>query len=619
MTLPYAGCGGSEVASSIEVNESDAGPEVSTSNADSVSSAETHLNANARYTGGGTPFMVAQYERAAKIARTAIRTTAYQQCLYNTMSEPRSGFPGAYRYLPCGANEPNATASISSQRYWVLNALRTFNNNLEIDLDATADNPSAAYQGHGTYDTHSMTINKGFHESWPDWSWYSGIQPWNFQAPTPPHEYLHTQDYGHAEKSCVNNCGKSGCGWTTVCGGSGTPPASMTWTNTGWSEQEYCSWVHTGSDTQYYAQGEPSVPYIADSCVGLLLVESNRQCSGGVLRNSACGTGELRLLQSWTGDAETTQTSTTCGCYADPRHTVALRTSTGHYLTAWAGGGSNIRTRETDRIGSWQTFFAIENDSSPWTAHELVQLKSFSGSWVSGTSFDANGSSPTSLLIGHSSQPSYTPLLNGSAVALRSGSNYASDNGYDLQPVTTSTAGTNQTFTLVEYDRESTIAYLVSDHGRFVNVGTNNNIRNEVQSSSISNMDNSHNSNRRAAGFRIIDWNGAPLQSNDIVSIEAMKNDSWEYLTTPSASGIMSLANSVHNAERFVIRKVSGSTGAVILHNDVVSFRTSNNNYISALPSADNWAVTNAGTWEGPWQRFTLRLVHQHDRARPTW
>lgn len=601
---------------------SDAGPLGDGEVALEVESQGSELSGNIRYSGSGSPFMIAQWERAAKHDRIIARAPAFEQCVRNTMGAPRpgdgsAGRPGAPRYMACGASEPNSGETISVQTDRLLSILRNVNNDLLTQLNPLGST-EAAYQGYGTHGVHGVQAGRGFHESHPDWRGYSGIEPWNFHAGTVMHEFLHTHDYGHFSSTCdATTCTSTECRWTSVCGGSGTPPSGMGWGNVGIAERNYCAWLRVGDDTAYMAAGEPSAPYIVSECAGSIFDQSEAQCAGGIFDNAACAPGQLRLLTSWTGTEADAQSSTSCACYADPRHVVAFQTPTGQYLTAWEGGGRNIRTRVSNRLGPWQTFFAMEQSASPWRAHDSVQLKAFNGDWVDGMDFRADRSTPFNLTIGHPTQSTSTILGNGSRIAIRSGTRHALDNGSELV-ASTAPVGTSGAFTMVELDR-STIVYLRGDHGLFVNVDANGNLWNQGSDANLRNLSPTFDRFRMAAGFRLIDWNGGSLRSGDTVSLEALVGDTWHFVSAPTASGQMRLNHSVATTERFVIRKVSGSSGSNIGHDDQVSFRSHNGHFISAMPSADSRQLTNAGTWEGPWQRFTLRLVQHHDTSRPTW
>lgn len=609
--------------------DSDSGVDTDGSSPSEVSSQESELNGNIRYSGGGSPFMIAHWERAAKHDRILVRAPAFEQCVRNSMAAPRAadgsqGRPGAPRYLACHPVEPNRDQSISVQTGRVIAALRSFNNDLVTHLNPNGAT-QAEYQGYGTYDTHTVQAGTGFHESFnapgvANWDDYTGIEPWNYHAGTFMHEFLHTQNYGHLDAGCAaDTCDPvrfPECQWTSVCGGSGTPPSTMNWETVGQAARNYCAWQRLDDETAYMTAGEPSVPYIVSECAGSVFTQSEAQC-GGIFDNPACEPGQLRLLTWWNGTTSSQQTSTSCACYADPRHLIALRTlTTGDYLTAWEGGGTNVRTRVSNRIGPWQTFFAIEQSASPWRAHDLVQLKAFNGEWID-SDFRADRTTPLSVTLGLQSQTSSTLLRNGSFVALRSGTLHARDDGNQLVP-SSAAVGTNETFAMVEFDR-STIVYLRGAHGFFVNVDSNGALWNQSSDSNLRNLAPAFDRFRMASAFRIIDWNGGALVSGDTVSMEALLGDRWHFVSTPTESGQARLDHSVATRQRFTIRKASGSSGSVIDHDDVVSFRSYNGHYLSAMPSADARQLTNAGTWEGPWQRFTLRMVQHHDMVRPTW
>ncbi|MEZ4247471.1 MAG: hypothetical protein R3B99_04440 [Polyangiales bacterium] len=632
LLLPLSACAELEPlpieSDSTSTLASDAGTAFEEDPLAEVSSQSSALNGNIRYAGDGSPFMVAHWERTAKHDRILVRAPAFTQCIQNSMAAPRAadgsqGRPGAPRYLACQPSEPNRDESISVQTSRLLSALRTFNNDLITTL-APRGRTEAGYQGYGTYEPHTVFAGGGFHESFSrpdlyDWDDYTGIEPWNFHAGSVMHEFLHTHNYGHLDAECTaSQCDPVAfpeCQWTTACGGPGTPPTSTNWDNVGRAARNFCAWQRLDDDTAYLAAGEPSIPYIVSGCSGSIFTQSEAQCAGGIFDNPLCGRGQLRLLVSWTGTSADAQTSTSCTCYADPRHTIALQTSTGHYLTAWEGGGDSIRTRVSERLGSWQTFFAIEQSTSPWRSNDTIQLKAFNGDWVD-TDFFADRTYPGTLSLGLSNPLPWSVVGNGSQVILRSAANHARDNGQRLESASGAVSG-NGVFSLVEFDR-STIVYLQGDHGFYVNADSEGFLWNRYADSTLRNLHTVYDLFRMRSGFRIIDWNGGSLESGDVVSMEALLGDQWHFVSTPSTSGQARLDHSVAAHGRFVIRKVSGSSGNVIDHNDFVSFRSVSGNYLSAIPT-DGRPLSNAGTWEGPWQRFRLRMVQHFDMTRPTW
>lgn len=575
------------------------------------------LNAHVSYDATCSPFAAAQWERGHRYARTVVSSTPFEQCVSNTMRA---------RYIACG-DEPNSNATIDVKVASVMEMLRQFNNNVQMSCAANGSS-EAAYQGYKTYGSHDMTMGSGYHESLGDWNTYGGpgreFEPWNWRVGDSIHEFMHTHDYVHVGgDNCTGSgdCTDANCQWTTRCGGSGVPPRTMTWSTAGASSEEFCASRWLGDDRAYYSRGEPSAVYIADSCGGAIVQQSRTVCKRKAT-DGPCAANELYLLKGWTGKSDDPQDpGAECGCVADPRTLISLSGRNGR-LSAIDGGGREIRTSETTAWGPWQTFYAIDYLGQGWMNYDFVQLKTFGGNWVN-HDFSARRNVPWRIQIG-SSALGLNPLRTGASVTMRSnspiGDRYASDNGANLSYVSVTSPLTDaQRFYLEVVQREQ-IVYLRGAHGGYITEDSNGVLWNTTPDSTLADTRVSANPSKAAAAFWILDWNGGNLESGDSVSLQGFRGDRWHYVSTSfSPAGQMRMRHSAGRDERFVIRKVSGTPGSMINDKDVISLRSRNGNYVTAMPADASYELRNAGTWEGPWQRFTLRMVQHHDRFRATW
>lgn len=601
-----------------------------------VSEASSEINGRYVHDTDATPFAAGLIERATFYSRAIVASTAFSQCVANTMTA---------QYLACDM-EPNWNQSMSTKITRAVDMLRTFNNRVFQSFDPTASTASAAYQGYATYDQHTINHGRQYFESYANWGGYGTtpgreFEPWNWYVGTQIHEFAHSHDYRHI-CSCSDNgdggagckagapgvadCADQSCSWTTTCGGSGTPPSGTTWSNVGEAQQEYCAWYWRGDDSTYYARGEPSLPYILGSCAGSVVVESHEQC--GKATASGCGDGELRVLSSWTGTAGTDQTSTSCTCIEDPRHLLALKTHAGNLATVAGGGNAELRTDVANTRGPWQTFFAIDTNGGNWLNWDTVQIQSFDSQWLD-ANFEARATTPTGLRfqIGSpalSAGARVNPGLWAHLYRWNFGDGtgrYAFDNGAELTPASPPLGDSDFELQLDEYRRER-LVYLGGHHGNYVNVSDSSmylfNTTAPTTLSSYSTSSATTAAKRRSA-FWLIDHDGAPLEDGDTVSFEVFRDDVWHYLSTRYSTLHMRAHHSIGAHEKFVVNKRRGTAGAVVADGDVITLRAADGMWVSAMPSSSAYELRKGGAWEGPWQEFSLRYVDQLDRARATW
>lgn len=593
-------------------------------------STPSELTGRTRYDASCRPFNAALIDRSMFYARVVNESWAFQTCVRNTMNA---------RYMNC--NDPNASLSRGQQIDRALETMQIANNGIAFTCDDTNGDASAFNQGYRTPYQVTIFTQNAQNETNGDWPTYGAdagggddYEPWNWRTATMLHEFSHTMDYNHIDLYCRGTCGDSTCNfcsdptcaWTTRCGGSGTPPSSVTSLATaGRAQQEYCAFRNRGDDTAYYQGGDPAFPYILSECAHNLIVESHEAC-GKATAEGACGDwASLRLLSSWTGTASTEQSDTaSCVCLDDPRKMVALRTSSGRALTAQLGGGGPVLTNYSDRVGAWQWFYMIDQSGGSLTSGDSVQLKSHWGHWLQ-TDYSVAGLTRKSHAIYRSD--GLGPIGNGTSVyfyntyvnpvTLASEPRYAYAGASTLAYSSALGSGSEYRFT-VERPRRDTLVYLGATRiGRYVRIDSLGSWL-AYADRTASEIATGSQRVRGEAALWLVDHNGGELMSGDSVSFETFYDDSYMYLGVEPGTGQARAETGIGPRERFVVTKVSGGD-ARIRHDDTIALRSATGHYLTAVSPGSGGQLTNASTLIGLPQRFTLRHVSQHDQPRATW
>lgn len=618
---------------------------------DDISAVSEPLNGRVSYSSGpnppvsnGTvsPFTAALWERAMFYNRVVANSEAFRSCVTATMSQ---------YYMNCDDDSPTTVPSQAGTE--VLAMLSEWNNDVFLDSvpgawDYTA---YAGHQGYRTYNRHGIQVSERGRATNDHWRWYGDealtpagqlcvggtlptpstacdFWPWHIWAGSAIHEFSHTHNYRHMDASCGGaNCTDPNCQWTRTrpdgggCGGSGTPPAGMTIENASPARREFCAWLRRGDDRAYYLDGiDPSAPYIMGNCAAALVYQSHQACGKAT---NGCGPGQLRLLSSWQGfyNEEQSDSSSGCTCVSDPRHVVALRTPSYYYLTAAGGGGGGIWPWYSGNQGAWQWFYMIDLNRGSLVHGDPIQVKTFqgaldvngvpAGSWMTPW-FSATGTSPTTLTIYNNGSGS---IGNNSSIRLRYTPSGWWANADTANLTYTSSMSLSTSFTVYEPRREH-LVYFRTYHNRYVEAPSAGGVlaynrRTEAE------LYNGTEQQQGESAFWVLDHNGGQLLSGDSISLETFWGESYHYLSTwEGGTGQLRGRNSLGDYERFVVTKVSGSPGTVIGHNDVIVLRSAQGNYLTAMPSSyGSSELRNYVSTPGNWERLTVRMVSQHDRA----
>lgn len=356
------------------------------------------------------------------------------------------------------------------------------------------------------------------------------------------------------------------------------------------AEQQACATAH--GRASYYEFGEPSAPYIYDSCAHHLIDYSESVCSGGV---KSCPPGQLRLRTSWTGKATDSQSGTACSCYRDPRHVVALRThNTGQTVTAMNGGGGELRTNWATASGAWQWMYVYDFNGGNWSSGDHVRVRTFSGhNWRrnGGTIIDAVTTSATNSVFSFN-RFGGGQIGNGSQVNIRTPlyfNDWVRDGGTALRLVINEPTDNSHRFHVVEPSREH-LVYIRSPHQesgqyRYVDFDPNTSSSFAWNRALRSDLTSNDIDREVATAFWIVDWNGGQLMHNDLVSLQRYGYDSYDYLSTPD-TGHARFANGVGQLgyQTFRIRRHTAGSGAV-QHNDTITLESvALGTYLTAMP-----------------------------------
>lgn len=435
------------------------------------------------------------------------------------------------------------------------------------------------------------------------------------------HEFAHTHDYQHMDFNCSTHCGDASCAWTSTCGGTGIPPASVTSIGTaGFAQQEFCSYENLGRDNAYYSRGDPSLAYIITDCAHNLVVQSHEACGKASAPGVCSDWSALRFLSSWSGSAGQEQSNTgMCGCYDDPRKIVALRTNLGQALTAVNGGGSDVRTDWSPTTGAWQWMYLIDLGGGTLNSGDGVQLKTHTGHWLQ-TNYSASLMAPKNHIIYNTVGG---PIVNGSTVKLGNvwlnpstwlnEWRYASA-GPSLLTYSAGSGSPANEFVL-ERPRRDTLVHLATSTGSFVRVNASTGTMYGWTNRTAAELQSGTSQQQGEAAFWLVDHNGGDLVSGDQVSFETFVNDSFAYLSVLGVgTGQVRTVSGIAATSRFTVTKDTAGD-ATIRHGDTITLRSSTSN----LLTSSGGQLTNAGTTVTAAQRFVLRHVSQHDRSRPTW
>lgn len=580
------------------------------------------------------PFTAAAIEQHTLYGRAVGASDAFASCVANSMAE-------SYMNIA----DPNPGLSRAAQIAAAFESFRHSYVSLEHGLRPSSDAPNAAASAHigspTDHGTKDITYYDGYRADNKEWT--NGLydqavyRPWHWRAGTIIHEFMHTQGYTHADSTCsdteangVSSCAvKPECAWTSYCGGSGTPPAGMTYGTSGDSSREFVAVKNGRADTEYYLHGEPSAPYIYGSCASRVVERSGEVCG---LATDGCVAGKLRLISAWTGTKDDPQSSTTCTCVQDPRHIISLRSLGGWNWTATSGG--SVHTNLARGWGAAQTFYAMEyGGPSGWIPGEAMAVKTWDGKFVTNT-FTTTLTSPNHIKFVNASG-SAAAIGNGSVVNISDttssgGMWWAYDNGAVVTKTDSLGASTNHDFVITEPRYH--LVYLKSPHGKFVNVdaaglffnkrsqaileyGTAANPVDDASGKLVA-LDPAIVSMQNDAAFWLVDYDGGEVDDGDVVSIQIFKGEAWSFLSTWGTDGHAKKKNIAGDDERFIINKQAA--GALVGHGDSITLKNVGTGlYMVAMP-ADYFdgQIRGYGEFEGSWTKFDLMFVHSFDLDR---
>ncbi|MGE0326723.1 MAG: hypothetical protein AB7K71_19350 [Polyangiaceae bacterium] len=541
------------------------------------------------------PFPAAYAERALEKARIVASSNAFAQCVATTMDA---------QYMNC--SDPNQDFSREDQIDLAWDHFRAAQTRHIQILHTRAALDGSEFSGPfgEEYGTCGISVQGHYNEDFEggegveDWDTYAQFKPWNFRAAGMIHEFTHELNYWHTDDN---------------------------------SSQAACA-ARNGR-ASYYERGEPSLPYIYGDCAGQLIEDSYRQCRG------SCPAGQMKLLASWTGVASDDQTSTACQCVKDPRHVVALRsTTTGQVVTALNGGNDELRTNWSANIGAWQWLYVFDYTGQNWRSNEVVSVRAFNADLFPNLAdatddsegyvglpggsayFTATSQAPFGLQFKSSGT-----IRNGSVVQIKAAGTYAKNDGAHLAR-TSNAADPATQFEVIEPRREH-LVYLRSFHGNYVHRDAAGQLYNTLTDADMLSTDLTR---RSSAAFWVIDWNGGDLRDGDKISLESFQDGKYQYLSVRDGDhlGHARLSNTAGPFETFTVNILDGSAGKVTYSNDGrsgndhnrISLRSENGTYLTAMPS-DYYAsqIRNYSTVENAWQGFDLIYVQEYDRHRAAW
>ena len=374
------------------------------------------------------------------------------------------------RYKNC--DDPNGSDARTVQIAKVLKALER-NNPLEYTCSYALNDGTSAkanYAPWGEHGVKTIDLADDWMESFSDWSWYRGVQPFNWRSSDILHEFMHTHNYKHPDSGC---------------------PAD------------------------YKAGGiEPSAPYIIGDCVANVIEESATVCSV-----FGAPTGALSLV---THLKENTSGTQTCETVFDPGLRVALRTSGGQYLRAVNGGGTVVDAQATAQ-GPWETVYVIDMNGGPLWSGESVRIKTKNGHYLARS---ADGSLAAVMPANDQDGPTFiisrpgggtAEFGPGDQVQLRSGASYvtAENGGGGAVSVNRREGREWETFTMVG-TRRANVVRLVTEPGRKT-----------VYVRPDGRLDAASVTTDEPSAFWVVDHNGGTLQSGDEVTFETLRSSKF--------------------------------------------------------------------------------------------
>lgn len=308
-----------------------------------------------------TPFMLQHYERAQTLAAALANSSAFRSCVRDRFQES---------YLDChdDASFDNLTAAADG-------AIRALSEGTNITLDCTNRQGGACgADGSCPPDTEcrdgfcagvqdsawlgpylgwrsaNLTIS-GF---WTRDKWYSDIvaerasnpaYPWDATASNLVHEFSHAQGYQHVH-------------------------------------DEACAMAQRGRS--YYANGEPSAPYILGECAGAAVQALVR--SGGNPWEDCAGPDWVRLPASYDRDENVASEPGTlvdafspgAACVRAKRLRGSLESPFGSFVQAVNAGGTTV-TLDAPGAGDWETFSFILRTAGEFRSPATVNIRAGDG------------------------------------------------------------------------------------------------------------------------------------------------------------------------------------------------------------------------------------------------
>ncbi len=486
-----------------------------------------------------SPFTEGLIDQSSRMARIVMNSNAFAQCVSQRMNA---------NYEGCG-QDPFPTSSRATQIALAWQALWK-DNHVGYHCPYTVNDGSSAaayYQGWGEQETKYIELVDDWSESFPDWSWYSGVQPLDWRASDIVHEFMHTHDYKHPDSGC---------------------PAG-------------------------YSGGTDSVPYIYGKCVYDVIDASYNACSGF----DAQDTDELRLVSSWPA-------TSACTVVSDLEHRFALRTYNGRFVRPVSAGGAGV-----DAVGyghgSWETVFFIDINRGRLMSGDLVYIKTSEGHFLraSGGGVDALNASPLSSSAFTVIKVGGGEIDAGSQIQLRAyDSRYvvAEGGGGGAVNANRTSASIWETFTVEAPRRDHVIRLRAESTGRFLEVGADG-----------KGYVNAPQSDDEDQAFWILDHNRGELRDGDLISLETLRSGHFLSTCTSGTGHVQMNADYTSACSKYTIVKLGGSPGSGIAHGDPIALRASNADYLTGIPyyPGFSYQLWNYSTGIGPWQRFIVDMV----------
>lgn len=583
------------------------------------------------------PFAMIYMDRVLQQTTSALQTSAFMQCLQDQMAETAIPCPGDPYW--------DQTRFIQAQR--IRSALLT-GNHVEMNCDPDGFTDHAPFLGYG-HDTVTPWTQSNWwgRQAWDTFAPYAAGEPFAARGSDVVHEYLHTHNYGHGpDGDCAapGACASSVCSWTSVCGGSGTPPGTP-YDGSAQDARNRCAVLAGLPDTEYDARvgggGVAPMDQAADRCLRPLLAQSAAACSATV-----CNADEVALLQSWNGADD--EFSGSCVCVPDQRHAASFVTGTGHYLTALGGSGSLLNAVGPGR-GTWQTFYLVDQNGGALAHGDVVSIRTgpsdtFVSAGTAGQSVRADATSDGSALARWSIHRvlGAGTVQDGDEIGFRNESRFrfmtAINDGGTTVVSDAVALGDWERFTYRE-PRRAHLVQLQAHDSRFVSfdptvsselvtaAAASEYIYTNTGVACVEHSDCSEgqwcrsstcqtwraNPAARRQSFWVIDHNGGALMPGDSVSIE------WSGITKFWNSCTSGTGNLQGNGDydsyacrRFTLGRVSGS--GPITHGTQITIRSVDQaRFLNAIPTGYTPAhrIRNEATVASTWERFTIRFAQE--------